>query len=905
MGALVQLCGRLQIEWDGERLEEALPGRQGRLLFTYLTLHRERLVRRDELVEALWSEDGPPPSGDALLRPPLSRLRKALGPDRLEGRGELALRFPADTWVDREAVGEGLRLSRASHAAGDAEGSWAQAREALEIAERGLLPGLEVRWLEPFRSDLEEQRIDLLEAVALAGAQLGGGGLHEAEQAARRAIEASPFRESARVALLEVLRRRGNTAEALVAFEEFRTFLREELGSTPGQELRTLHELLLSVEPVERRPVAGEASSSPAREERLPDRLMQALGSPWVGRSTVLARLREEAGAAAAGQSGLLLITGDGGIGKTRLVAELAAGLSGFDVLYGRCDEEEIFPYGPWVDMLRPRLTRLTDAELAAAVGPEAAELARLLPEIGERLPDLRGAPASDPEIERRQLFVAVQRLLSRLAESGPLLIVVDDLHWADRSSLLLGRHLARQERLGPVLLVGTYRDTELDRGHPLPDLIADVERYRPVPRVRLSGMDEREVAALIGSWHGNEVEENAVRAIRAETNGNPFFVKQLVRHLEETGDGADLDVGERLVVPQGVRDVIARRVARLPDQGGDVLRAAALIGRDFDYELLERVVDVSEERLLDVLDAAVRGALLAEVPSAPGRYSFAHALLRSAIESELSATRKARLHRRIGETIEQLHRDRLDPWLDELARHFAAAVPQEVDRAVDYAVRAAAQASARLAYDEAAELLARAVALRRADDPIDHAELARLEIALATAEADAGRWSAARASFARRRPGARGRYRRRFRAGGARSRRRHLGAVRPRGLRQHRATRRGPGAPARGRFAAALAGANAARGAPLPGHRHLGAGGKCGRRGGGDRPPARGPRHPDRRLHRRPARPLAPRHGRGPTGDRRGDARAGRGTRGDRRGSRSAHVANGRAAGAVPPRRG
>ncbi len=748
MRARVQLCGRLQVEWDGERLEQALPGRQGRLLFTYLTLHRERLVRRDELVEALWSEEGPPPGGDALLRPPLSRLRRALGPDRLEGRSELALRFPDETWIDREAVGDGLRRSRAAHTAGDAQASWGQAREALAIAESGLLPGLEVGWLEPFRSELEEQRVELLETVALAGAQLGEGELHEAEQAARRAIEASPFRESARLALLEVLRRRGNTAEALVAFEEFRTLLREELGSTPGQELRALHEQLLSTEPVERRPAAGDATPSPPREERLPDRLVQALASPWVGRSAVLTRLREEA---AAGLTGPLLIVGEGGIGKTRLVAELAAGLTEFEVLYGRCDEEEIFPYGPWVEMLRPRLERLTDIELAALAGPEAADLTRLLPEIRERLPDRVGAPAAgDPETERRLLFVAVQRLLGRLAEGGPVLIVIDDLHWADRSSLLLGRHLSRQTQLGPVLIVGTYRDTELERGHPLPELIADVERYRPVARVRLGGMDEREVGALIGSWHGNEVEDDAVRAIRAETEGNPFFVKQLVRHLEEAGGGSDLTAGDGLAVPEGVRDVIARRLARLPDQGAQVLEVAALIGREFEYELLERVVDLPEDQLLDVLDAAVRGALLAEIPNAPGRYSFAHALLRSTVEAELSATRRARLHRRIGEAIEQLHRNRLDPWLGELARHFAAAVPQEIDRAVDYAARAAAQASDRLAYDEAARLLARAVALRRSDDPVDHAELARLEIALARAEAYAGRWEAARASFLR-----------------------------------------------------------------------------------------------------------------------------------------------------------
>src|SRR5918992_5343865 len=270
MGVRVHLCGRLQVEWDGERLEAALPGRQGRLLFAFLTLHRDRLVRRDELVEALWSEEGATPAGDALLRAPLSRLRSALGPGRLEGRAELTIRFPEDTWIDREAVRDGWRASRAMYGAGDARGGWEAAREALAIAERGLLPGLEARWLEPFRAELDEHRTELLEAVALAGTRLGGGELAEAEQAARRAVEVTPFRESARVVLLEVLRRRGNVAEAPVAFDEFRTFLRDELGTAPGRELLALHEDLLHAEQAPARRVELHREPPP---RRLPDRL--------------------------------------------------------------------------------------------------------------------------------------------------------------------------------------------------------------------------------------------------------------------------------------------------------------------------------------------------------------------------------------------------------------------------------------------------------------------------------------------------------------------------------------------------------------------------------------------------------------------------------------------------------
>jgi tetratricopeptide (TPR) repeat protein len=484
--------------------------------------------------------------------------------------------------------------------------------------------------------------------------------------------------------------------------------------------------------------------------DELPDRLAQALASPWVGREAALERLREEAERTATGHTGLMLVTGDGGIGKTRLVAELANRLAGFEVLYGRCDEEELFPYGPWVDMLRPRLAAMSDGELADLVGAEAADLARLLPEIGPRLGVAAAPVAGDPETELRQLFVAVIAMLRRLALRRPLLLVIDDLHWADRSSLLLGRHIARRLDLGPVLILGTFRDTELRPGHPLPELVADVERDREVVRVHLAGMDEAEVGALIGAWHGHEVQAGTVRAIREETDGNPFFVKQLVRHLEEADDAGELRVGGGSGVPAGVRDVIARRVARLPEAAGRVLGVAALIGRDFDYELLESVIELPEEELLDVLDAAVCAALVTEVPSTPGRYSFAHALLRTTIASELSLTRRARLHLKIGDAIERRHRERLEPWLDELARHFGEAGPQAVDRAIHYAERAADRAASRLAHDEAVRLLAHAVGLRRRHGRAELAEIARLESALAAAEADAGRWDAARSSYGR-----------------------------------------------------------------------------------------------------------------------------------------------------------
>src|SRR3954469_2817816 len=248
----IQLCGRLIVELQGRRLEDSLRGRQGRLLFAYLALHRDRPVRRDELAEALWSGKGAPPAYESLLAPPLSRLRKALGPGVLEGRSELTLVLPEDAWIDWEVAPERLRHARSAAP----QEAWEAAREAVEIAERGLLPGLEAPWIDAKRAELADLRVEALEAMALAGAELGGAAWPDAEQAARAAVQAQPFRESARAALMQVLRARGNVNEALRVYEDVRVLLREELGSSPGGALVALHEQLLRDEAPPRPAVA-------------------------------------------------------------------------------------------------------------------------------------------------------------------------------------------------------------------------------------------------------------------------------------------------------------------------------------------------------------------------------------------------------------------------------------------------------------------------------------------------------------------------------------------------------------------------------------------------------------------------------------------------------------------------
>ena len=328
----IQLCGRLIVELQGRRLEDTLRGRQGRLLFAYLALHRDRPVRRDELAEALWSGKGAPPAYESLLAPPLSRLRKALGPGVLEGRSELQLVLPAGR-LDR--LGGGARAGRAAARAdnGGASTPGRRPSEAVEIAERGLLPGLEAPWIDTRRGELADLRVEALEALAVAGTRLGGAAWPEAEQAARAAVQAQPFRESARAALMEVLRARGNVNEALRVYEDIRVLLREELGSSPGPALVALHEQLLRDEPRPRAVEPPRAEDPAALVER--DREVALLDT-----------LLEEA---TEGEGRAVLIEGPPGIGKSRLLSEFRrrAGAEDALVLNARAGElEREFPFG-------------------------------------------------------------------------------------------------------------------------------------------------------------------------------------------------------------------------------------------------------------------------------------------------------------------------------------------------------------------------------------------------------------------------------------------------------------------------------------------------------------------------------------------------------------------------------
>ena len=420
----------------------------------------------------------------------------------------------------------------------------------------------------------------------------------------------------------------------------------------------------------------------------------------YVGREKLVGHLEQARRQTAAGRCRAVLLCGEPGIGKTRTAAEVAQAAfdEGAIALYGRCDEEMGVPYQPFAEALDWYTTHAT----APILGQYPGELTRLHPLLSSRLAGLAAPLSSDPRSEEYLLLEATRSWLVELSRQQPVVLVVDDLHWAPKPVLLLLRHVLRAavaEGDGAGLLVlGTYRDTELGRRHPLAGVMADVRRLPGVEQLAMAGLSVAEVAELMSQAAGQELDDDARRlaeGVHAETQGNPFFVGELLRHLVETGmlsrqdDHWVVARDATMAVPQGVRDVVGRRLGRLSAQTNQMLSVAAVLGRDFDLELLAALRDAPEDSLLDALDEAVGAGLVQETGA--DRYRFAHVLVRATLFEELSATRRRRLHRQAGEATEKLRPDDVVA----LAYHFSQAGPdgEGTSRAVHYGLAAAEQA--------------------------------------------------------------------------------------------------------------------------------------------------------------------------------------------------------------------
>jgi class 3 adenylate cyclase/tetratricopeptide (TPR) repeat protein len=426
----------------------------------------------------------------------------------------------------------------------------------------------------------------------------------------------------------------------------------------------------------------------------------------YIGRDTLRDRLAEQWAAARAGSPRTVLLAGEPGVGKTRTAADVArhAFGEGALVLYGRCDEDLGVPYQPFVEALTAYADHVAEPRLGRLPG----ELARFVPDLAERF-GLAAPSASDAATEEFRLFEATASWLVDAAQNGSgLVFVLDDIHWATKPTLQLLVHSVRvaADAGAPILLVGTYRDTDIDRAHPLAATLSDLRRLPGVERLAVDNLTVDEVLQLVAAAAGHELDADTnklARAIHTETEGNPFFIAEVLRHLIESGgvrrEGERWVVAdaEHVTIPEGVRDVVGRRLSRLSDSANEVLTAAAVEGRDFDLGVLA-VIQGSEDVALDALDEAVRARLVEE--TGLDQYRFTHALVRTTLYEELTATRRRRLHRRVADAIEKLR----PADVRALAHHCTEGGPDggDVTRALRYTLAAADEALAARAFADA-----------------------------------------------------------------------------------------------------------------------------------------------------------------------------------------------------------
>ena len=444
----------------------------------------------------------------------------------------------------------------------------------------------------------------------------------------------------------------------------------------------------------------------------------------------------------------IVLVAGEAGLGKTTLVgtAARAAREEGADVLFGHSQEDLIVPYQLFAEALNHFVSHAPEDLLHAHVTEHGSELGRIVPALAKRIADLPAPRATDADSERSLLFAAVVDMFAVASARRPMVLMLDDIQWADNGSLLLLRHLAAAATPMRLLVLVTYRDNETA---PLLDTLAALHRQSGVTRVDLAGLDDSEVLQCVETLVGptaDDVATEVARAVHRETDGNPFFVAELLRHLKATGaisdDGHWVASGsvESLALPESVREVIGARIARLGKDCGRVLRLASAIGREFDFEFLAQAAAIDQGLLLDMLDQAEEAALIEELDHGPGRYRFTHALIQHALYQDLSAARRIAAHREIARALEALCGENPGTRIGELARHWCFAPgAEDADKAIRYAYAAGDAAMTALVPAEAIDYYAAATELVATHGLSDVALELDLAIGLGTAQRQNG----------------------------------------------------------------------------------------------------------------------------------------------------------------------
>ena len=671
----IRVLGPIEVDVGGRPVDPGGP--RQRAVLALLLVGRGEVVSVDRMIEQLWRGE-PPPKAIASLQAYVSNLRKLLEPDRPQRRPATllvsrapgyALRLPAesvDAWRFEELLHRAQQAaadipSQALELVGESLGLW-QGPAYAEVADE--------EWAAPEAVRLAELRVVARELAVDLSVRLGRA--VQAVPEAERLTRDHPLREEGWRLLAQALWASGRQADALAALRQARRTLADELGLDPGPARVELEDASLN-QRVERLPAAP--SPAPATEP--------AADGLFVGRAPELHRLRELAARARSG-GGIGLVTGEAGLGKSSLLARTRDQrvTDGWTVVVGRCPEVDGAPSAwAWTEALGQLAERHPPADrapVAPLVDPEAATA---------------DEPA-DAASGRFRLHRAVVGWLRAATAQAPVAVLLDDLHRADGETLALLESVARELDGAPVLVLCAYRPG--DGGERLDESLARLARREP-DRIPLSGLAPDDVEALVTAVHGGPVARDTVAALTDRTGGNPFYLRESARLMES--EGALVALAE---VPEGVRDVLRRRLARLPQAAVSVLRLAAVVGREADVDVLVAAADTDEEALYDALDTGVVAGLLGE--PAPGRVRFTHALVRDTLYADLTQLRRSRMHGRVAAVLREIRPDDFAA----LAHHYSRTAGAD-DLAVSYSVRAAEQAERRYAHDSAVALLERA----------------------------------------------------------------------------------------------------------------------------------------------------------------------------------------------------
>jgi DNA-binding SARP family transcriptional activator len=708
-----------------------LGGVKERCLVAALAVRCGETVSAASLVDALWGDD-PPRTAAKTLQNYVLRVRRALA-----RAGGLAVVTLADGYCLRAGPGavdavlaEGLvGEGRGKMAAGDPAAAAGLLRRALGLW-RG--PALGEFADRPFAA-AEALRLDELREAALEelfDAELAQGRHHEVVAGLEALVASSPLREQRWGQLMVALYRDGRQAEALEAFGRLRQLLKHDLGVEPGAELRGLHQAILR--------------QLPELAWRPRHRAQAKVGRGYFGRAREVSRLQARFDEAAAGRGGVVLLAGEPGIGKSHALQQLAdaARARAAVVLAGRCVEGGWAPpFHPFAEAIAGYGETASSQQLQADLGLGGQALARIAPRLCELLPDLAGPPALQPDEERFRLLDAAAQFLAAVSARTTVLLVLDDLQWADAGTAMMMRHVARSCGQRRVLMAGAYRTTEVVTHDPLADVLGTLQAEAECTVIVLRALGTEAIGQLVAAEAGVPVSPSLAAAIAAHTGGNPFFAKEIIRHLlEEHALGQDssgaLDASLPLVaVPEGVRQVLAHRCARLPARANRLAQAASGFAGAFLFPVAAVVAGLGDRAALAALDDLLAAGLIRPGQGSE-RYEFVHALARQAIYDRLSPSRQARMHRRLAQALEAA-RARV-PGCAELAEVVAQYAGSRVlpgaEAGVAAAIEAADLAQATGAHEAAAAFLTIAADLAGPDDDRLATVRGRLALALAWA---------------------------------------------------------------------------------------------------------------------------------------------------------------------------